>query len=110
MNKWIGDGFGAYCIWNVANSLLPFIKQYLILKQTLLILLLFGASFLMAQTSISGRYHVITGAQGVDKLIVFEDLKKKKENINDKVEAAIGAIYLIIFVFVAYILINIAYD
>lgn len=41
---------------------------------------------------------------------VFSFMGTKKENINDKVEEAIGVIYLIIFVFVAYILINIAYD
>ena len=38
----------------------------------------------MAQTSISGRYHVITGAQGVDKLIVFEDLSASDAYISYK--------------------------
>ena len=41
---------------------------------------------------------------------VFSFMGTEKENINNKVEATIGVIYLIIFVFVAYILINIAYD
>ena len=41
---------------------------------------------------------------------VFAFMGAKKENINDKVEAAIGAIYLIIFVFIVYVVINIAYD
>ena len=41
---------------------------------------------------------------------IFSFMGTEKENINDKVEVAIGVIYLIIFVFVAYILINIAYD
>ena len=41
---------------------------------------------------------------------VFSFMGTKKENINNKVEATRGAIYVVIFVFVAYILINIAYD
>ena len=41
---------------------------------------------------------------------IFSFMGTEKENVNDKVEVAIGVIYLIIFVFVAYILINIAYD
>lgn len=41
---------------------------------------------------------------------VFSFMGTEKENINDKVEAAIGALYFIVFVFVGYILINIAYD
>lgn len=41
---------------------------------------------------------------------VFAFMGTEKENIYDKVEATIGAIYFVIFVFVAYILINIAYD
>ena len=41
---------------------------------------------------------------------IFSFMGTKKENIDDKVEATIGAIYVVIFVFVAYILINIAYD
>ena len=40
---------------------------------------------------------------------IFSFMGTEKENIN-KVEATIGAIYVVIFVFVAYILINIAYD
>ena len=38
----------------------------------------------MAQTSISSRYHVIIGAQGVDKLIVFEDLSASDAYISYK--------------------------
>ena len=41
---------------------------------------------------------------------VFSFMGTKKENVNEKVEATIGALYFIVFVFVAYILINIAYD
>ena len=41
---------------------------------------------------------------------IFSFMGTEKENINDKVEAAIGTIYFVIFVFVVYILINIAYD
>lgn len=41
---------------------------------------------------------------------IFSFMGTKKENINDKVEATIGAIYLIIFVFIVYVVINIAYD
>lgn len=41
---------------------------------------------------------------------VFSFMGTEKENINDKVEVAIGVIYLIIFVFIVYIVINIAYD
>ena len=40
---------------------------------------------------------------------VFTFMGTKKENIDDKVEATIGALYFIVFVFVVYILINIAY-
>lgn len=41
---------------------------------------------------------------------VFSFMGTKKENVNEKVEATIGALYFIVFVFVGYILINIAYD
>lgn len=41
---------------------------------------------------------------------IFSFMGTEKENIYDKVEATIGAIYFVIFVFVAYILINISYD
>ena len=41
---------------------------------------------------------------------VFSFMGTEKENINDKVEATIGSIYFVIFAFVVYILINIAYD
>lgn len=32
------------------------------------------------------------------------------ENINDKVEATIGSIYFVIFVFVVYVMVCVAYD
>lgn len=41
---------------------------------------------------------------------VFAFMGTEKENIYDKVEATIGAIYLIIFVFVVYVMICVAYD
>lgn len=41
---------------------------------------------------------------------VFAFMGTKKEDVNEKVEATIGALYFIVFVFVVYILINIAYD
>lgn len=41
---------------------------------------------------------------------IFSFMGTEKENINNKVEAIIGAIYLIIFVFIVYVVINIAYD
>lgn len=41
---------------------------------------------------------------------IFSFMGTEKENINDKVEATIGVIYLIIFVFIVYVVINIAYD
>lgn len=41
---------------------------------------------------------------------IFSFMGTEKENVNEKVEATIGALYFIVFVFVAYILINIAYD
>lgn len=41
---------------------------------------------------------------------IFSFMGTEKENINDKVEATIGGIYLIIFVFVVYVMICVAYD
>ena len=41
---------------------------------------------------------------------VFSFMGTEKENVNDKVEVAIGVIYLIIFVFIAYVVICVAYD
>ena len=41
---------------------------------------------------------------------IFSFMGTEKENINDKVEVAIGVIYLIIFVFVAYVVICVSYD
>ena len=41
---------------------------------------------------------------------IFSFMGTEKENIKDKVEVAIGVIYLIIFVFVAYVVICVAYD
>ena len=41
---------------------------------------------------------------------IFSFMGTEKENINNKVEATIGGIYLIIFVFIVYVVINIAYD
>ena len=41
---------------------------------------------------------------------IFSFMGTEKENINDKVEATIGGIYLIIFVFVVYVVICVAYD
>ena len=41
---------------------------------------------------------------------IFSFMGTEKENINDKVEATIGTIYLIIFLFIVYVVINIAYD
>ena len=41
---------------------------------------------------------------------IFSFMGTEKENINDKVEATIGVIYLIIFVFIVYVVINVAYD
>lgn len=32
------------------------------------------------------------------------------ENVNDKVEATIGAIYVVLFIFVVYVVICVAYD
>ena len=41
---------------------------------------------------------------------IFSFMGTEKENINNKVEVTIGTIYLIIFVFIVYVVINIAYD
>ena len=41
---------------------------------------------------------------------IFSFMGTEKENINDKVEAAIGTIYFVIFVFVVYVMICVAYD
>ena len=41
---------------------------------------------------------------------MFAFMGTEKENINDKVEATIGGIYLIIFVFVVYVAVCVAYD
>ena len=41
---------------------------------------------------------------------IFSFMGTEKENINDKVEATIGGIYLIIFVFVVYVVVCVAYD
>ena len=41
---------------------------------------------------------------------IFSFMGTEKENINDKVEATIGGIYLMIFVFVVYVVICVAYD
>ena len=41
---------------------------------------------------------------------VFSFMGTEKENINDKVEATIGAIYFVIFVFIVYVMICVAYD
>ena len=41
---------------------------------------------------------------------IFSFMGTEKENINDKVEATIGAIYVVIFVFVAYVAVCVAYD
>lgn len=41
---------------------------------------------------------------------IFSFMGTEKENINNKVEATIGAIYLIIFVFIVYVVICVAYD
>ena len=41
---------------------------------------------------------------------IFSFMGTEKENINNKVEVAIGVIYLIIFVFVAYVVICVSYD
>ena len=41
---------------------------------------------------------------------IFSFMGTEKENINDKVEATIGCIYFVIFVFVVYVVICVAYD
>lgn len=41
---------------------------------------------------------------------VFTFMGTEKENIYDKVEATIGILYFVLFVFVAYVIVNIAYD
>ena len=41
---------------------------------------------------------------------VFAFMGTKEEDINDKVEATIGALYLIVFVAVLYVLVCVAYD
>lgn len=41
---------------------------------------------------------------------VFAFMGTKKENIDDKVEATIGAIYFVIFVFVVYVVVCVAYN
>lgn len=41
---------------------------------------------------------------------VFSFMGAEKENVNNKVEATIGAIYVVIFAFVAYVVICVAYD
>ena len=41
---------------------------------------------------------------------IFSFMGTEKENINDKVEATMGTIYFVIFVFVVYVMICVAYD
>ena len=41
---------------------------------------------------------------------VFSFMGTEKENISNKVEATIGAIYVVLFVFVVYVVICVAYD
>ena len=41
---------------------------------------------------------------------IFSFMGTEKENVNEKVEAIIGAIYFVIFVFVVYVVICVAYD
>lgn len=41
---------------------------------------------------------------------IFSFMGTEKENINNKVEAIIGAIYFVIFVFVVYVVICVSYD
>ena len=41
---------------------------------------------------------------------IFSFMGTEKENINDKVEVAIGVIYVVLFVFVVYVVICVAYD
>ena len=41
---------------------------------------------------------------------IFSFMGTEKENINHKVEATIGAIYVVLFVFVVYVMVCVAYD
>ena len=41
---------------------------------------------------------------------IFSFMGTEKEKINNKVEATIGAIYVVLFVFVVYVVICVAYD
>ena len=41
---------------------------------------------------------------------IFSFMGTEKESINNKVEATIGAIYVVLFVFVVYVVICVAYD
>lgn len=41
---------------------------------------------------------------------IFSFMGTEKENINNKVEATIGAIYVVLFIFVVYVVICVAYD
>ena len=41
---------------------------------------------------------------------IFSFMGTEKENINNKVEATIGAIDVVLFVFVVYVVICVAYD
>ena len=41
---------------------------------------------------------------------IFSFMGTEKENINDKVEATVGALYFIVFAFIAYVVICVAYD
>ena len=41
---------------------------------------------------------------------IFSFMGTEKENINNKVEVIIGAIYFVIFVFVVYVVICVSYD
>ena len=41
---------------------------------------------------------------------IFSFMGTEKENVNEKVEAIIGAIYVVLFVFVVYVVICVAYD
>ena len=41
---------------------------------------------------------------------IFSFMGTEKENINNKVEATIGAIYVVLFVFVVYVAVCVAYD
>lgn len=41
---------------------------------------------------------------------IFSFMGTEKENIDNKVEATIGAIYVVLFVFVVYVVICVAYD